>query len=93
VIGFTWAYVVASAAIIGLLTAYSAAVLRSRRRAGFIGALLLGLYATIYTLLSLEALSLVIGSVLLFLALAGVMYATRNIDWSQVGRGEDEALG
>jgi inner membrane protein len=85
VIGFTWAYVVASAAIIGLLTAYGAAVLKSRRRAGFIGALLVALYGLIYVLLSLEALSLVIGSVLLFLALAGVMYATRNVDWSQVG--------
>ncbi len=88
VIGFAWAYVVASVAIIGLLTAYSAAVLKSRRRAGFIGALLVGLYALIYVLLSLEALSLVIGSVLLFLALAGVMYATRKVDWSQVGRSE-----
>ena len=91
VIGFTWAYLVASVAIIGLLTAYSAAVLKSRRRAGFVGALLVGLYATIYALLSLEALSLVIGSVLLFLALAGVMYATRNVDWSSVGRTGEEA--
>ena len=90
VIGFTWAYLVASAAIIGLLTAYSAAVLRSRRRAGFIAALLVALYGTIYTLLSLEALSLVIGSVLLFLALAAVMYATRHVDWSRVGRPEEE---
>ncbi|HEY6814455.1 MAG TPA: cell envelope integrity protein CreD [Croceibacterium sp.] len=92
VIGFAWAYVVASAAVIGLLTAYSAAVLRSRKRAGFIGALLVGLYALIYVLLSLEALSLVIGSVLLFLALAGVMYATRNVDGSRVGRTEAEAV-
>jgi inner membrane protein len=91
VIGFAWAYVVASAAVIGLLTAYSAAVLGSRRRAGFIGALLVALYALIYVLLSLEALSLVIGSVLLFLALAGVMYATRNVDWSHVGRSEEAA--
>jgi inner membrane protein len=91
IIGFTWAYLVASTAVIGLLTAYSAAVLKSRRRAGFIGALLIGLYVTIYTLLSLEALSLVIGSVLLFLALAGVMYATRNVDWSSVGRPAEEA--
>jgi inner membrane protein len=91
VIGFTAAYALASAAIIGLLTAYSAAVLKSRRRAGFMAALLVGLYALIYVLLSLEALSLVIGSVMLFVALAGVMYATRNIDWSSVGRGEEEA--
>ena len=90
VIGFTLAYLVASAAIVGLPTAYSAAVLKSRRRAGFIGALLTGLYALIYVLLSLEAYSLLIGSVLLFLALAGLMYATRNVDWSNLA-GDDVA--
>jgi inner membrane protein len=36
----------------------------------------------LYILLSLEAFSLLIGSLLLFAALAGVMYATRRIDWS-----------
>ena len=71
----------ASAAIAGLNTAYSAAVLGSWRRAAFIGALLVGLYAVLYILLSLEAFSLLIGSLLLFAALAGVMYATRRIDW------------
>jgi len=81
VIGFAAAYVVASAAIAGLNTAYSAAVLGSWRRAGLIGALLGGLYAVLYVLISLEAYSLLIGSLLLFLALAGVMYATRRIDW------------
>jgi len=81
VIGFTAAYIVASAAIAGLNTAYSAAVLGSWRRASFIGALLVGLYAVLYILLSLEAFSLLIGSLLLFAALAGVMYATRRIDW------------
>jgi inner membrane protein len=81
VIGFTPAYVVASAAIAGLNTAYSAAVLGSWRRASFMGGLLVGLYAVLYILLSLEAFSLLIGSLLLFGALAGVMYATRRIDW------------
>ena len=81
VIGFTPAYVLASAAIAGLNTAYSAAVLGSWRRASFIGGLLVGLYAVLYVLLSLEAFSLLIGSLLLFAALAGVMYATRRIDW------------
>ena len=82
VIGFTPAYLLASAAIAGLNTAYSAAVLRSWRRAAYIGGLLVGLYAVLYVLLSLEAFSLLIGSMLLFAALAGVMYATRSIDWS-----------
>ena len=82
VIGFTPAYIVASAAIAGLNTAYSAAVLKSWRRAYFIGALLVALYAVLYILLSLEAFSLLIGSLLLFVALAGVMYGTRRVDWS-----------
>jgi inner membrane protein len=91
VVGFTPAYIVASVAIIGLLTAYRAAVLRTRRRAGFIGALLTGLYAVMYVLLSLEDLSLLIGSVLLFVALAWVMYLTRNVEWSRAGREEETA--
>ena len=82
VIGFAAAYVVASAAIAGLNTAYSAAVLGSWKRAWFIGGLLVVLYAILYVLLSLEAYSLLIGSLMLFAALAGVMFATRRIDWS-----------
>ncbi|OYW44541.1 MAG: inner membrane protein [Sphingomonadales bacterium 32-68-7] len=89
VIGFTAAYLGASAAIIGLLTAYSAAVLKSWRRARFMAALLVGLYALLFVLLNLEAWSLLIGGVMLFLALAGVMYATRNIDWSNMGHDEE----
>ena len=85
VIGFTPAYLLAAGAIIGLLASYSAAVLRSWRRGGIIAALLGALYAVLYVLLSLEAFSLLIGAVLLFAALAGVMYATRRLDWSGVG--------
>ena len=87
VIGFTFAYLVASAAIVGLNTAYSAAVLRSWRRAGFIMGLLSALYGVLYILLSLEAFSLLIGSLLLFAALAALMYLTRRLNWS----GEEEA--
>ena len=88
VIGFTLAYILASAAIAGLNTAYSAAVLGSWKRGQIIGGLLIGLYAMLYILLGLEEFSLLIGSVLLFIALAGVMYATRRIDWSRSGNEE-----
>ena len=91
VIGFAWAYFLASLAIIGLLTSYSAAVLGGWRRAAMIGGMLAALYATLFVLLNLEAWSLMIGSLLLFAALATVMYATRNIDWSNVAQGEGEA--
>ena len=85
VIGFAPAYLVAAAAITGLNTAYSAAVLKSWRRAAFIGVLLAGLYAVLYVLLSLEAYSLLIGSLMLFVALAAVMYLTRNLNWGGGG--------
>jgi inner membrane protein len=87
VIGFAAAYVVAAGAIAGLLAAYSTAVLRSRRRGGVVAGLLLALYAVLYVLLSLEAYSLLIGALLLFAALALVMYVTRNIDWGGVRQG------
>ena len=84
VIGFTPAYLLASGAIVALLSAYAAAILKSWRRGGTIAAMLVGLYAILYVLLSLEAYSLLIGSLLMFAALAAVMYFTRNVDWRSV---------
>ena len=83
VTGFTPAYIIASAAITGLNTFYSAAVLKSWRRAAFIGGLLAALYTVLFVLLSLEAYSLLIGALMLFAALAAVMYLTRNIEWGR----------
>ena len=92
VIGFTPAYIVAAAAIAGLNTAYSAAVLRSWNRGAVIGGILAGLYAMLYILLSLEAYSLLIGSLLLLAALAGTMYVTRRLDWTGREKGGAGAL-
>jgi inner membrane protein len=93
VIGFTAAYLIASAAIIGQISAYSAAVLKSWRRAAYVGGLLAALYAVLYILLSLEAYSLLIGSLMLFVALGVVMYVTRRVDWGgkRLARGEHHA--
>ena len=84
IVGFGWAYVIAAAAIIGLLTAYSAAVLGTWKRAGFMALMLTGLYGVLYVLLNAETYSLVSGSLLLFAALAAIMYGTRRIDWAKV---------
>ena len=81
VTGFAPAYAIAGGAIVALLAAYSSAVLRSRRRGAFIAGLLVALYGLLYVLLSLEDLSLLIGSLLLFAALAAVMYLTRGVEW------------
>lgn len=89
IIGFGWAFLTAAAAIVGLNTSYSAAVLKSWRRAAYIGGLLSGLYAVMFMLLNMQRYSLLIGSLMLFVALAAVMYTTRGIDW---GRSGSEAL-
>ncbi|WP_438730928.1 cell envelope integrity protein CreD [Parasphingorhabdus sp. DH2-15] len=93
VFGFALAYFMAAAAMIILLTAYSGAVLGSRKRAGFVGAILVGLYALLYVLLNQEAYALLVGSMLLFVALAGVMFVTRNIDWSGLARPSKQTGG
>jgi inner membrane protein len=78
---FWLAYLVAAAACIGLQGIYLSAVLRSPIRGwGFAGGLTL-LYGALYGLLVSEDNALVLGSVMLFVILAGLMIATRRIDW------------
>lgn len=84
VIGFTLAYLLACFAMVALISSYAAAILQSWKRGGAIAAMLVALYAVLYILLSLEAYSLLIGALLMFAALAAVMYVTRNIDWRAV---------
>lgn len=80
-VGFLPAYLISTIATTGLITAYSASVLRAHRRAGIIAGLLIALFGYLYILLQLEELSLVFGSIMLFAVLSTVMYLTRNIDW------------
>ncbi len=80
-IGFLPAYLVAAVATTLLITGYCASVLKARRRALAIAALLTALYGYLYILLQLDEYSLLFGSVLLFSVLTTVMYLTRNLDW------------
>ena len=92
---FGIAYAIASVATITLITAYGAALLRSRlRTAGLAGVLSL-LYGYLYVLLQLEDWALLMGSIGLFLILALVMYATRGVDWgsAHLGFAREERAG
>lgn len=90
-VDFLWAYLAASAACIGLLGFYLSFVLRSwQRGAGFAG-LLTALYGALYGLLVSEDNALVMGSVLLFAVLAGIMTVTRKVDWYAVGTTPQQA--
>lgn len=82
-ISFGYAYLIASAACIGVLTFYLVAVLKSRVYGFSFGAILTTMYAAIYGLLVSEDNSLMLGSVLLFGLIAIAMIGTRHVDWYQ----------
>lgn len=80
-LGFPVAYAVASAAVVGMVAAYSVVVLRRLSRALVVAAGTTLLYAYLYFLLMNEDYALLIGSVGLFAILAAIMFATRRVDW------------
>ena len=78
---FAIAYLAAAAACTALLTFYGSFVLRSSRAGALFGAGVAVLYGALYALLQLEQTALLLGSIMLFAVLAGIMVATRRIDW------------
>lgn len=84
-LGFMIAYVIASAAVVVLIAAYSAAALRRLSRALILAGSLALLYAYLYLLLMNEDYALLVGSIGLFAVLALVMFTTRRIDWYAAG--------
>jgi inner membrane protein len=92
-LGFPFAYVVASAAVIGMVAAYSFVILRRLSRALIVAGAVTLLYAYLYLLLMNEDYALLIGSVGLFAILGAIMYATRRVDWYAVGATAPEPAG
>ena len=88
-LGFLPAYLVASLAVVCLVTAYCRAVLQTGKRATLVGAVLAALYLYLFILLRQQDYALLIGAVGLFGVLATVMYLTRRIDWFQGGTNDD----
>lgn len=80
-IGFALSYLAASAATVVLTSLYASSVLASRLRAGALFVVLSALYGLLYVILSAEDYALLIGSGLLFGALAATMFVTRKINW------------
>ncbi len=82
-IGFSPAYLVASAATGGMLSLYVGKALRSMRSGLAMLALFLATYGFLYFILQLEDYALLAGALLGFSALTAVMFATIDIEWSQ----------
>jgi inner membrane protein len=81
---FVWAYLVASAACIGLLAHYLRHVLGGWAPGLLMSGLLVALYGVLYGILISEDNALMMGSLLLFGVLAAIMVATRKVDWYSV---------
>jgi inner membrane protein len=80
-LNFNFAFILASLAVVLLITLFSVALFKSRRLTLLTALMLVFMYGFIYTLLQLQDYALLIGSLGLFCVLAAFMYFSRKIDW------------
>jgi inner membrane protein len=96
-IPFVSAYWIATGACSGLLGFYITYVLKSIKRGVAFAAAIVGLYGVLYVIIQEEDYAFFMGASLIFLALSGVMYVTRDIDWFQISQdvfiGPEDAAG
>jgi len=78
-VGFGWAYAIAAATVVLMITTYVAAALGRWRRAALVGTMQTVTYAVLYVILRLEDYALITGTVALLVALAALMYFTRTL--------------
>lgn len=79
---FPVAYGAGAMASAALIVLYCMRVLQSGRRTGIIAGALTVVFVYLYIVLQMQDYSLLFGTTALFIMLAIVMYATRNLDWS-----------
>jgi len=92
-LGFAPAYAIAAGACVTLLGYYVGHVMKSLRRGAAFAAALASLYGLLYVLLRSEDHALLMGSILVFAALAATMVATRRVDWYAAGANAPLASG
>jgi len=80
-VGFTLAYLIASAATVILVAAFLRSLIKNLKTTGLFALILSLFYAFIYVIIQLEDLALLVGSVALFLVVAILMYFSRKINW------------
>lgn len=80
---FDLAYGLAAGAIIGLVTGYARGILRRTALAAWCGGVLAVVYGSLFVMLHLEELALLMGSLLLVVLCAVVMYLTRRLTWAE----------
>lgn len=82
-IGFTYAYLVASIATVGLVTTFIASLLKNTKAAALFAGILSIFYVFIFVIIQLEDFALMVGSIALFIIIAVLMYFSRKINWDR----------
>src|SRR5690606_762077 len=78
-VGYNMAYLISSVATVTLITLYSTTFFNARKLTLLLSVLLVAFYAFVYIIILQEDLSLLIGSVGLFLMIAALMYFSRKV--------------
>ena len=86
---FNAAYGLASAVIIGMVTAYAAASFGQRRLALVTAGVLTLVYGFLFVVLQLQDYALLVGSLGLVFVLGVVMFLSRHIDWYNPAGGQE----
>ncbi len=84
---FDISYLLAAVLTLLLISTYTLAIIKSKQVSLLMFGILTILYGFIYTIISMQDFSLIIGSIGLFLILALVMYFSRKIDWYEIKLG------
>ena len=87
-LSFTGSFVLAAGLLLLIITPYTGVVLGGRNRGFLVGTMMGITYCLLYVLVSAQHLSLLIGSLALLMAIAGLMFLTRNVDWHNYGVSE-----
>lgn len=87
---FNTAYLVSSAAIVLMITLYSASIFKVRKLSMLLFSTLIATYGFLFVTLQLADFALLMGSIGLTIILGATMYFTRNIDWYKLNRTTEE---
>jgi inner membrane protein len=80
-VGYNFAYWIATAATVGLISFYSFSFLQSRQLVVLFTTLLIIFYSFIFIIVLQQDFSLLLGSIGLFLIVAALMYFARKVKW------------
>lgn len=82
-VGYNLAYLIASSSTIILISWFIASLLKNQGMAWLFASILLVFYSFIFIIIQLEELSLLFGSIALFIIVAVLMYFSRKINWDK----------